>query len=40
MSRPLRSWKEYISLLTTSLDSPTPRTNSEVSSKTAVSMAP
>ena len=38
--RPPRSVKEYISLLTMSLDSPTPRTNSAVSSNTAVSIAP
>ncbi len=31
--RPPRSAKVYISLLTTSVDSPTPRANSAVSSK-------
>ena len=40
MDRPPRSSKVYISLLTTSVDSPTPRTNSPVSSNTGSSMYP
>ncbi|SHV98782.1 Uncharacterised protein [Mycobacteroides abscessus subsp. abscessus] len=35
--RPPRSAKVYISLLTTSVDSPTPRANSPVSSNTGSS---
>ena len=39
-SSPPRVVKEYISLVTTSVDSPTPRTNSAVSSKIGVSRYP
>ena len=38
--RPPRSAKVYISLHTTSVDSPTPRANSPVSSKTGSSIGP
>ena len=38
--RPPRSEKVYISLATTSVDSPTPRANSVVSSKIGSSMCP
>jgi len=36
--RPPRSVNVYISLVTTSVDSPTPRANSAVSSNTGTSM--
>ena len=39
-SSPPRVTNEYISLVTTSVDSPTPRTNSSVSSNVGVSMYP
>ena len=38
IERPPRSSKVYISLLTTSVDSPTPRSNNAVSSKTGSSI--